>query len=1661
MMKKILFIMGVLSLIIICSARGQSFIKRFKFVQSATALRDTLFVVDDVGNHRFELWKTDGTPAGTVMIKRAGQGTIGGIGAPVVFNNKLYFGVNDGINSELWQSDGTTAGTSLVKNLSTTHGEANKTMPASFTIFKGALYFVASQDGTNFALWKTNGTTAGTVRVSNPNVAAPNNLVVAGGNLYFIRTGYEGFFSATLWKTDGTTAGTSQVNVDDYQLEKLLNANGELVIFTSDANFTKKRLYKLQPGSTTPVLLHDYNANSQSAGRIEDVIAIGSRFFFPIRTVDAGNNGLDDLWASDGTAAGTVLLKSFAWPRQTYRDYMHNFVAFKNKAYFSGTGDRKLWTSDGTAGGTVKVADVAMTADNIPVVVDQKLYFSNDNALWSFDGTTAISELPIAPFTNMLTGAGGHVGFVTLFTDLWSNAPASLMQVTMNAQPLTNGSTSNFTSKADSSITAAVTVKNTGNKELVFSEISIAGNSFYVNGSPVQTVLPGNQTNFNLIYSPGKEEKVKGTLIIKSNSNGEQTNFSANLAGTATGIATSKTNIPDDGLKKSITFKDTIPDFKLSQNTVAENAAVNTVIGSFSANGVPGAQFSLTPGTGDADNKSFKIENGQLKTLSAFNFNTQSTYTIRVKAGDTVTSSRQKIFTVQVANTQNNIDTTGCGLSFQNLMYPLNDAVYVASRIIAVSDAGKILVSDNDGQQWRLINTGVATDFSQVRFTNSNTGYILGNNSILLKTENGGNSWFPLLSPDSSSPYLSNIAFPSATTGYAFGKGGVYKTIDGGRSWEKKYNSSANTLNAGWFLDENNGFICGSAQTLIHTTNGGNTWATISIPAVGANANLSSITFVNSTTGYISSDDGDVLQTKDSGQTWTRISTISANGATRRITFVNENTGYVLAGIIGGSGFFPANLFKTIDGGKNWAVDTGTDGALMGLAINNAGNKLCLVGSSIRTSSGPQLGSIILLKNGSANWETRSNVVGGLYYSGSLFTSGVGYAFGPLSIKTNDGGITWKRLSSVPDDYSGQHTDSYFINENLGFYGDRYSIYKTINGGGSWVKTSTDSTSEVQSIYFYNAQLGFYSNNKNVYRTADGGDTWSKVLSNIGLITAISFADQLTGYAFENTGKFYKTTDGGLTWATKSLGTTKYISGGGFFDTQVGLAGGPDGFLIRTTDGGDTWNPVSTPMLFYTTGRLLALDNTHGYFLNKSTTGGPSQIFESTDAGLTWNQIYDIINPIWGTSLSNGQLFLTGERALIKYGSKAAPAANAGYITGDTTIVVLNKMLYSVPAVSNTNYKWTVSGNASVEYQNNTATVAWKNSGQYTLQVTPYNSCGTGESRTLTVNVEDMPEPELTGPDSVLSHATNVVYIATVHDNNTYSFTATNSTGVSPAANKVSVNWGGEGPASVTVAEYSPRLNLKKTAIKNVVVKKEAFTLPENNFTVKMSSASCKGSNNGGITIKALQHLNYKAVVTGPGNFSKDYDFTDSLLIRDLAAGTYNACLSVTGNADFKRCYDANITEPKDLSLFTAINPATKILTLNLSGADSYQIELNGKHYQTNSTQFDVPLNAGSNNLKVYTDKLCQGIIQKIVNLNKITIFPNPFVDNVGIDLGGSEEAVAKIEISNAFGKLLYSKEHTSGEGKVNINTVGFDKGVYVLKLTLGQTSSVYKIVKQ
>lgn len=258
---------------------------------------------------------------------------------------------------------------------------------------------------------------------------------------------------------------------------------------------------------------------------------------------------------------------------------------------------------------------------------------------------------------------------------------------------------------------------------------------------------------------------------------------------------------------------------------------------------------------------------------------------------------------------------------------------------------------------------------------------------------------------------------------------------------------------------------------------------------------------------------------------------------------------------------------------------------------------------------------------------------------------------------------------------------------------------------------------------------------------------------------------------------------------------------------------------------------------------------------------------------------------------------------------------------------------------------------------------------------------------------------------------------------------------------------------SVTVNGFS-----QTSAAVNVTV---LFGLPATNFKIAITGATCKGSANGFITVSADENLSYTASITGNG-LNGVYPFTTTLTINNLAAGTYNVCFTVAGQTSYQQCFTAVVTEPKDLSLYAAIEKKTHQAVLSLEGADTYHIHVNGIEQITANNQVTVNLMNGVNHIELSSDRPCQGVIlQDLVIADSKTAFPNPFENVIYVNIGDTVAKKITVGLYDSFGRPISEQIFINQSGVVQVDVPALRLGVYILRVVADNRLSTFKMNKK
>jgi len=397
-----------------------------------TVVNSNLYFTADDGTGIRKLYKTNGTAAGTSLVKDLGNVTIAFPFMMSPVGTNVYFTVN---GKQLWKSDGTTLGTVMVKDFS----PGSATTFSTFFVGAGSYTFFLANDGTNgLELWRTDGSAAGTIMLANYGAGASDGFTLFGGqpdwnvntfnNMVFFQPNGTGM---KLYKTDGSVVGTTLVTDLNPGGGGGMNLSSSLTVWNNFYFQANTGIYKSDGTAGGTTLVKSIGPNGANILRPRDNFGTGvapgnfagGRFFF---IADDGTNG-KELWVSDGTNAGTFMLKNIATgAANAFSGNDDVYFYTKYKLYFAaddGTNGKELWETDGTTLGTVMTMNInpGVTSSSPDIfgvsLTNNKLVLTatdaSGNNIYALNATVVSFPLSLTDFTAQLRSAEISLNWTT------------------------------------------------------------------------------------------------------------------------------------------------------------------------------------------------------------------------------------------------------------------------------------------------------------------------------------------------------------------------------------------------------------------------------------------------------------------------------------------------------------------------------------------------------------------------------------------------------------------------------------------------------------------------------------------------------------------------------------------------------------------------------------------------------------------------------------------------------------------------------------------------------------------------------------------------------------------------------------------------------------------------------------------------------------------------------------------------------------------------------------------------------------------------------------------------------------------------------------------------------------------------------------------------
>jgi photosystem II stability/assembly factor-like uncharacterized protein len=233
-------------------------------------------------------------------------------------------------------------------------------------------------------------------------------------------------------------------------------------------------------------------------------------------------------------------------------------------------------------------------------------------------------------------------------------------------------------------------------------------------------------------------------------------------------------------------------------------------------------------------------------------------------------------------------------------------------------DSGKILYSSNGGADWEKQNSPIHEKIHSIIFLDKNNGWVCGGRYIL-HTNDGGVNW-QVQFQDTDPTQLTNpkvyfqILFVNASLGFAVNNyGELCRTTDAGNKWVVQTKWDYRGAARIFFVNDMVGYVF-TIREIYKTKNGGETWdkfeydTPLCTGIYFTNENIGwSLAFVPTNSVIINSP---IYKTTDGGRNWIFVDSLK-DSYLNDISFFDNKTGIILG---------TTKIFMTTDGGNNWEV---------------------------------------------------------------------------------------------------------------------------------------------------------------------------------------------------------------------------------------------------------------------------------------------------------------------------------------------------------------------------------------------------------------------------------------------------------------------------------------------------------------------------------------------------------------------------------------------------------------------------------------------------------------------------------------------------------------------------------------------------------------------
>ncbi|MBC7388126.1 MAG: T9SS type A sorting domain-containing protein [Opitutaceae bacterium] len=589
---------------------------------------------------------------------------------------------------------------------------------------------------------------------------------------------------------------------------------------------------------------------------------------------------------------------------------------------------------------------------------------------------------------------------------------------------------------------------------------------------------------------------------------------------------------------------------------------------------------------------------------------------------------------------------------------------YFSEQKIFITAGDGIITSDNGGITWQkktvvdTLNKILYADIGHVHFLNDNeaiaSGIMYTNTEALLRTKNGGQSWYLVHSYNGGGlPRAINQTEFSGDIGYGVGYNGrILKSIDRGKHWTALNSGTTTTKFSSLKVLDANTIVVVGDQIILRSTNGGTSWTTMLFPG----QRFTSVDFKDALTGVTAGNDGDAYSTMDGGQSWTKLTTI--------LYYSVQKVKYFEDGVfLLGNGTFltskdqgkswekqvvnPFKIFEGVDFFKNNVYVVGRN--LVYRTSNLSATSRPIAGFTSNRSLYCKDSTVTFTNSGSDNnsyqWYLNKQLVattkhftykipsGGsdntirLIASNGTFKDTVSDSFNVepelalnLTASIDNTELCNQYSANITVQNSQMNAQYQFMRET----GPQGNLQPGTGNDLVFNTGSLTSTTSFTVSASASNRCGTITKNKTFTVNVGSGlplMEWEELpIKNYptnNSVNSIDFINEKIGFGTgASTGEFLKTTDGGVNWKVTSplyqwaINPTEVD----FVNEKIGYAA--NNVLYKTTDGGETFERISE-------GNMIKVKFINAYTGFVGTTG-TGELYKTIDGGKNMKPVIDL-----------------------------------------------------------------------------------------------------------------------------------------------------------------------------------------------------------------------------------------------------------------------------------------------------------------------------------------------------------------------------------------------------------------------------------------------------